>query len=71
MKKLKVVKSQRMQNSLRSLIRLRIGREDFDDLKVNYDIFETIKHIDDFGNEYWKARELQVILENKAWRFYT
>lgn len=33
MKKLKVVKSQRMQNSLRSLIMLRIGREDYERFK--------------------------------------
>ena len=26
-------------------------------------IFEEIKHIDEFGNEYWKARELQKVLE--------
>lgn len=31
----------------------------------NYDaqIFEDIKHIDEYGNEYWKARELQKVLE--------
>ena len=25
-------------------------------------MFEDIKHIDEFGNEYWLARELQSIL---------
>jgi len=29
--------------------------------------FEDIKHIDEFGNEYWYARELQKILEYKRW----
>ena len=29
----------------------------------NDKIFESIKHIDDDGHEYWKARELQKVLE--------
>ena len=31
-------------------------------------IFEDIKHIDENGNEYWYARELQKVLEYKEWR---
>ncbi len=31
-------------------------------------IFEDIKHIDDNGNEYWLARELQETLEYTQWR---
>ena len=31
-------------------------------------LFENIKHIDDYGNEYWYARELQKVLEYKDWR---
>lgn len=27
----------------------------------NNNIFESIKHIDIYGNEYWHARELQVV----------
>ena len=30
--------------------------------------FENIKHIDEYGNEYWFARDLQKILEYKDWR---
>ena len=30
-------------------------------------IFNDIKHIDKFGNEYWLARELQEVLEYKKW----
>ena len=30
-------------------------------------IFEDIKHIDEYGNEYWLARELQVAFEYKRW----
>ena len=30
--------------------------------------FENIKHIDNYGNEYWYARELQKVLEYKDWR---
>jgi DNA-damage-inducible protein D len=32
--------------------------------------FEDIKHIDENGNEYWLARELQKVLEYKEWRFF-
>ena len=31
-------------------------------------IFEGIKHIDEFGNEYWFARELQNVLGYHQWR---
>ena len=31
-------------------------------------IFESIKHIDEYGSEYWYARELQKALEYKEWR---
>ena len=37
-------------------------------LENNNMLFENIKHIDDNGNEYWLARELQMILEYKQWR---
>lgn len=31
-------------------------------------IFENIKHIDEYNNEFWYARELQKVLEYKEWR---
>ena len=36
--------------------------------KINETIFESIKHIDEDGNEYWYARELQKVLEYTEWR---
>ena len=36
--------------------------------KHTNNMFEDIKHIDDYGNEYWHARELQKVLEYKDWR---
>lgn len=33
-------------------------------------IFDDIKHIDEYGNEYWEARELQQILGYKEWRYF-
>ena len=30
--------------------------------------FEDIKYIDEYGNEYWLARDLQKVLEYKDWR---
>lgn len=36
--------------------------------KYSKNTFENIMHIDDYGNEYWYARELQKVLEYKDWR---
>lgn len=33
--------------------------------------FEDIKHIDEHGNEFWEARELQQILGYKEWRYFS
>ncbi len=36
--------------------------------EYNEIIFENIKHMDEYGNEFWYARELQKVLEYKDWR---
>ena len=36
--------------------------------KYSEKIFESIMHINEFGQEFWYARELQVVLEYKQWR---
>ena len=36
--------------------------------KINESLFESIKHINEYGQEYWTARELQPVLEYKQWR---
>lgn len=41
------------------------------DLKINNSVFESIKHIDEEGNEYWYARELMPILEYKKWERFS
>lgn len=34
-------------------------------------LFESIRHVNGYGQEFWYARELQVALEYKQWRrFY-
>lgn len=33
--------------------------------------FENIKHVDEDGNEFWYARELQKILEYSEWRNFS
>ena len=33
--------------------------------------FEDIKHVDEYGNEYWLARELQQVLGYKEWRKFS
>lgn len=35
--------------------------------EYNETIFESIRHIDEYGDEYWLARELQNVLEYKRW----
>lgn len=37
-------------------------------LELSSSIFENIKHIDEFGNEYWSARELGKILKYGEYR---
>lgn len=34
-------------------------------------LFESIKHINEYGQEYWTARELQPVLEYKQWRQFS
>lgn len=34
-------------------------------------LFESIKHINEFGEEVWYARELQIALEYKEWRNFS
>ncbi len=34
---------------------------------MHQNLFENIKHIDEEGNEYWLARELQQALKYKRW----
>ena len=41
------------------------------ELDINNNVFENIKHIDECGNEYWSARELQEALKYKEWRKFT
>ena len=35
---------------------------------INMETFDSIKHIDENGCEYWYARELQKVLDYKEWR---
>lgn len=35
--------------------------------KYNEQIFENIKHVNEYGQEFWYARELQVALEYQRW----
>ena len=38
------------------------------DLEMNNNTFESIKHIDEEGKEFWYARELQKVLKYTQWR---
>jgi DNA-damage-inducible protein D len=37
-------------------------------IRINESIFESIKHVNDYGQEFWYARELQRVLEYTEWR---
>ena len=37
-------------------------------ITITEDNFESIKHIDENGVEFWYARELMIVLEYKQWR---
>ena len=37
----------------------------------NENVFENIKHVDEYGNEYWYARELQTMFGYKEWRLFS
>lgn len=37
------------------------------DLKEEYNEFESIRQVDEDGNEFWWARDLQVVLDYKKW----
>lgn len=38
-------------------------------MKYSEQTFESIKHINEDGQEYWLARELQGVLEYSQWRY--
>lgn len=39
-----------------------------DIIKYNEQVFENIKHVNEYGQEFWLARELMTVLEYKQWR---
>ena len=38
------------------------------ELEIDNNIFESIKHFDEEGREYWVARELKQVFEYTQWR---
>ena len=36
-------------------------------IRINESIFESIKHVNDYGQEFWYARELQKVLDYNRW----
>ena len=39
-------------------------------IKYNEEIFENIKHINEYDQEFWYARELQKVLAYSQWRYF-
>ena len=37
------------------------------EIEISNNTFDNIKHIDEFGNEYWYARELMLALAYSKW----
>ena len=54
------------------MLKLVVHRKEDDDMndikEYTEKVFEDIKHIDENGNEYWLARELQKVLQYTQWR---
>lgn len=40
-------------------------------VKYSEQTFESIKHVNEYGEEYWLARELQPVLEYAQWRRFS
>lgn len=40
-------------------------------ISISENLFESIKHINEYNQEYWSARELMPILEYKQWRQFS
>lgn len=40
-------------------------------VKYDENLFESIKHVNEYGQEFWYARDLQKILEYTEWRNFT
>ena len=38
---------------------------------INENLFESIKHVNEYGQEYWLARELQSVLGYKKWENFS
>lgn len=38
--------------------------------RYSEDVFENIKHVNAYGQEFWYARELQVVLAYSQWRYF-
>ena len=39
--------------------------------KFSESLFESIRHVNEYGQEFWYARELQIALEYKQWRRFS
>lgn len=44
------------------------GMLENDEMNYTEALFDTIRHVNEYGQEFWYARELQVALEYKQWR---
>ena len=46
-----------------------LKRKEMDTKNYSEEIFEKLKHVNEYGQEFWYARELQVALEYSQWRY--
>lgn len=58
------------ENKLSELHERVLGNALSDDERTNYSesLFDSIKHTNEYGQEFWYARELQIALEYSQWR---
>ena len=50
-----------------------VGRSDNSDIQSSYteSLFDSIRHVNEYGEEFWYARELQVALQYTEWRNFS
>ncbi len=62
--KLKALRGRVLANALPT-------EEEKDESNYTESLFESIRHVNEYGQEFWYARELQIALEYTEWRNFT
>lgn len=69
----RIMDEQTFREQLQALQERVLSKAITEDDETNYteSLFESIRHTNEYGQEFWYARELQIALEYKEWRNFT